>query len=243
MNHAQSKRTIDLSTAFKKHGVEGCFVLYDKTANTFVTCDSVYLPASTFKIPNSIIALEEGIIKDTFQVVRWDSTQYPIKAWNQDQTISSAMKYSCVWFYIRIAEQVGIKKYEQYLRSFQYGNMQIGTSANSFWLSGDIRITPNQQIEFLQKMYEYRLPVSKRSIDIVKNIIVLERGKGYILRGKTGGANIDENRYITWLVGYIERGSKIYYYALNFIITDFDRGRQVRYELLKDILSELKLVE
>jgi beta-lactamase class D len=245
---AQSNATADFSKQFKKHNVEGCFVLFNKTADAIMwynpkTCDSIYLPASTFKIPNSLIALEEGVIKDTLQVVRWDSTVYPVKSWNQDQTLSSAMRYSCVWFYIRIAEHLGIKMYERYLPLFKYGNMKIGNPQNSFWLSGDIRISANQQIEFLRAMYEYRLPISKRSVDIVKKSIVLERGSGYVLSGKTGGTDIDEHRSIMWFVGYLERGGDGFYYALNFITNDFNTGKQIRFELLKDILKELKLVE
>jgi beta-lactamase class D len=245
---SQHVKTNTFSHIFKKYGVDGCFVLYDKSAGAYFydnqeRCDSPYLPASTFKIPNSIIALEENLIFDTLQIVRWDSTDWPVKTWNHDQTMSTAMRYSCVWFYVKIAEQVGISKYEKYLYSFDYGNKKTGHPQNKFWLSGDIRISANQQIDFLQKFYEGRLPVSKRSIDIVKKIMVLERTKDYTLSGKTGGTDFDDHHSIMWLVGYVEREKKVFFYAMNFLTEDFIKGNQVRIEITKNILKELKVIQ
>ena len=233
---------------FDKYGVDGCFVLFNQADNEFLRynsalCDSGYIPASTFKIPNSLIALEEGVIKDTSQIIKWDGHEWPNKSWNQDQTLKTALKYSCVWVYTDLAEQIGIDKYYDYIRSFDYGNKDLTGPPTRFWLAGLFRISANQQIDFLRKFYNYNLPVSNRSIDVVKDLIILERTNSYILSGKTGGGLLTDSDYVMWLVGYVEKDNKPYFYAMNFKTNDFNKSSQARYNIVKDILMELKLIE
>ncbi|MBN2613068.1 MAG: class D beta-lactamase [Bacteroidales bacterium] len=239
----------DFKYLFDKYGTDGCFVIYNQSENEYIKynpnlCDTGYIPASTFKIPNSLIALEENIIKDTNQIIKWDGHEWPNKPWNQDQTLKTAMKFSCIWVYFAIAEQVGTEKYQEYINSFDYGNKNLTGPPSRFWLSGLFRISANQQIDFLRKFYNYELPkISRQSIDIVKNIIVLEQTDDYRFSGKTGGGRLTETDYIMWLVGYIEKDSTPYFFAMNFITNDFNKTIQARYEITKDILRELKLME
>ncbi|MBN1187259.1 MAG: class D beta-lactamase [Bacteroidales bacterium] len=234
---------------FEKYGVDGCFVLYNQADNEYIKynstlCDTGYIPASTFKIPNSLIALEEGVIQDTNQIIKWDGHEWPNKPWNQDQTLKTSMKFSCIWVYIGIAEQVGIEKYQDYVNSFDYGNKNLTGPPTRFWLAGLFRISANQQIDFLRKFYNYELPrIPRQSIDIVKDIIVIEQTDNYKLSGKTGGGILTETDHIMWLVGYIEKDSKPHFYAMNFKTNDFNKTSQARYEITKDILRELKLIE
>ncbi len=238
----------DFSAQFKKYGVDGCFVLYDQAGNSYVRynpalCDSGYIPASTFKIPNSLIALEEGIIGDTSQVIRWDGHEWPNRNWNQDQTLRTAIKYSCVWVYIGFAEKIGIEKYTAWLSSFNYGNQDLTGPPTRFWLNGPFRISANQQIDFLRKFYNCSLPVSRQSIDIIKDIIVYEKSDSWKLSGKTGTGILSDTDYIMWLVGYLEKNNKPYFFALNFKTSDFDKSGKARFSITKDILRELKLIE
>jgi beta-lactamase class D len=238
----------DFSSCFRKYGMDGCFVLYDQAGNSYVRynpalCDSGYIPASTFKIPNSLIALEEGIVKDTSQVIRWDGHEWPNKNWNQDQTLGTSIKYSCVWVYIGFAEKIGIDKYAGYLKSFNYGNLDLSGPPTRFWLNGPFRISANQQIDFLRNFYNYTLPVSRRSVDIVKDIIVLEKSDSWKLSGKTGTGMLSNTDYIMWFVGYLEKDNTPYFFAMNFKTSDFDKSSKARFSITKDILRELKLIE
>jgi beta-lactamase class D len=238
----------DFKSIFSKYGVDGCFVLYDPSDSEYIKynsclCDTGYLPASTFKIPNSLIALEEGIIKDTSQIIRWDGHVWPNKQWNQDQTLRTAIKYSCIWVYIGFAEQIGIDKYHDYVDAFNYGNRNLTGPTDRFWLAGQFRISADQQIDFLREFYNYKLPVSRKSIDIVKDMIILEQADNYRLSGKTGGGMLNDTDYIMWLVGYLEKDHKPYFYAMNFKTNNFDKTAMARYDITKDILRELKLIE
>ncbi|MCB8999412.1 MAG: class D beta-lactamase [Bacteroidales bacterium] len=232
---------------FEKYGVDGCFVLYNPEKDLYIRynpalCDSGYLPASTFKIPNSIIALEEGIVKDADEQIKWDGHEWPTQSWNQDQTLRSAIKYSCVWVYIGFAQKIGIEKYQEYLDAFNYGNKNPDGPADRFWLAGNFKITANQQIDFLKKLYYKNLPVSERSMNIVKDIIILDKNDDYTLSGKTGGGELGEGKYIMWLVGYVEVKDKPCFYAMNFVTDNFSQSRQIRYDIVKEILKKLEVI-
>ena len=239
----------DFKSVFNSYGVNGCFVLYNQRDNEYIKynsnlCDTGFIPASTFKIPNSLIALEEGLVKDTNQIIKWDGHQWSNKSWNQDQTLKSAIKYSCIWVYFGIAEQIGIEKYQDYINAFEYGNKNLTGPPTRFWLAGLFRISANQQVDFLRKFYNYKLPkISRRSVDIVKDIIVIEQTDNYKFSGKTGGGMLTDTDYIMWLVGYVEKDNNPCFYAMNFISNDYDKTSRARYDITKDILRELKLIE
>ncbi len=245
---SQLTKEQDFKKHFEKYGVDGCFVLYNQAENLYIKynsslCDTGYIPASTFKIPHSLIALEENIIKDTNQIIKWNGHEWPHKVWNQDQTLKTIMKYSCVWAYVGFAEQIDIDKYYEYVKAFNYGNKNLIGPPTRFWLSGQLRISANQQIDFLKKFYNNELNVSERSTKIVKDIIVLEQTDKYSFSGKTGGGVLSDNEDILWLVGYVEKDNKPYFYAMNFKSSDFSATKQARYEITKDILRELNLIE
>lgn len=233
---------------FQKHGVDGCFVLYNQTNDELIKynsklCETGYIPASTFKIPHSLIALEEGVVKDTNETIEWNKHEWPHKVWNKDQTLITAVKYSCIWVYFKFAEQIGIKKYYEYVNAFNYGNKDLTGPPTRFWLNGKFRISAIQQIEFLRKFYNYELKTKKVNVDKVKELIVLEETEAYKFSGKTGGGELEDNKHIMWLVGYIERGENVYFYAMNFIANDFGGLSKARYGITKDILKELKLMD
>lgn len=246
---SQKSTEMNFKSIFNQYGVDGCFVLYNQTDNEYIRyhanlCDTGYIPASTFKIPHSIIVLEEGVIKDTNQIIKWDGHEWPNKPWNQDQTLKTAMKYSCVWVYVGFTAQIELRKYQNYVNSFNYGNKNLIGQPTRFWLAGLLRISANQQVDFLKRFYNYELPgISRRSIDIVKDLIVIEQKDDYRFCGKTGGGMLTDTDYIMWLVGYIEISNKVYFYAMNFKSNDFNKTSAARYNITKDILRELKLLE
>ncbi|MFC2138806.1 penicillin-binding transpeptidase domain-containing protein [Bacteroidota bacterium] len=249
IGYAQKTIEIDLKKYFDIYGVNGCFVLYNQSENEYIKynsmrCDSGFIPASTFKIPNSLIALNEKIILDTNQIIKWDGHEWPNKNWNQDQTLKTALKYSCVWSYVGFAEQIGIDKYNEYIKAFDYGNKDLTGPPTRFWLEGPFRISANQQVEFLKKFYNYDLDISSQSIDIVKDIIVREIGDNYKISGKSGTGRLTDTTIIMWLVGYIETDNKPYFYALNITGSPADMKKYyVRNNILKEIFKELKLIK
>lgn len=234
----------DFKQQFDKHGVEGCISIYDQSSQEIISynpemCDQLFVPASTFKIVNSLIALEEDIIIDTSQVFVWNGYEWSNTNCNQNQTLNSALKNSCVWVFHDISQQIGNELYSRYLCSFGYGNINVKTQNSLFWLKGPLKISANQQVEFLRKFYNYNLDVSRINIDVVKDIIIIEREEDYNLSGKTGGAIISKGKYILWFVGYLEINNETIFFAMNFITDDYNKTKNSRYLITKSILKEL----
>jgi beta-lactamase class D len=246
--YAQKAIEVDFKAHFAKYGVDGCFVLYNESDQEFLRyspqrCDVGYIPASTFKIPHAIIALEEGIIKDTAQTIPWNGQEWPTPAWNQDQTLKTSIKNSCIWVYMEFARKIGINTYYTYVGDFNYGNQDLTGPPDRFWLAGEFKISANQQVAFLRKFYHNEIKVDQQNIDYVKDFIVLDSTDQYIFSGKTGGGVLAENKYVMWLVGYLERNDNVYYYAMNFESDDFNSTRNARIEIVKSILKELNLLD
>ena len=222
-----SANSQDVKKYFDEYDVKGSFMVYDMYSEKYYYYDSArcftrFTPASTFKIPNSIIGLESGVIADENYIIKWDSTKSR-ETCDRDLTLKDAIKFSCVWYYRELARRVGAEKMQAMLNSFDYGNKDISSGVDKFWLEGSLKISQAEQIEFLKKLYNYELPVSKRSIDILKNIIVLDSTESYIMRGKTGWG-FEDKKDIGWLVGWIEKSDNTYFYAIN-IETDKDNPR------------------
>lgn len=246
---------VDLSEFFNEYKVKGSFVLFDKKRNQFTRYDSErcrerFTPASTFKIPNSIIAIEERIIDDSNSILKWDSVESRNPLWNRDLTLKEAFRVSCVPCYIKIANNVGENNYKKYLEKFEYGNKSTTVDSDDpnlkigFWLIGELKISQEEQISFLRKLYDYKLPVTKRSIDITKEILVDEKKDNYILSGKLGRGSDSKNRKeIGWYVGYVEKGNNVYFFATNFESTnqrgDFGLARK---DITLKILRKLKVI-
>ena len=243
----KSVENYDLKKFYDKYNVTGCFVLYDKNKNEFVhynpkRCAEKFVPASTFKIPNTLIALETGVMKDENSQLKWDGVKRERAEWNKDQTLDSAFKVSAFWFYQEIARHVGEERMQKYVNDFNYGNRDTSGGLDQFWLRGNMRISPDEQIAFLRKLYENKLPVSEHSTNILKKIMLIETGENYKLFAKTGAGRQNE-KLIGWYVGFIEQKGNVYYFASN--IEADNRNRKfmpARIEAAKQILTELGLL-
>lgn len=204
--NAQVKGTIIIESLDGKER----YVYNDARARTPV------LPASTFKIPNTLIALQEGVVSAD-SIIVWDGVQRNRVEWNHDQNLSSAFKSSCVWCYQRFARAIGLEKYTEYLHQLHYGNAEGGTDVERFWLDGALRISAYEQITFLKKLYKNELPFEQEHLDLLKSIMIDEQGNGYVLRAKTGWAVPKNEAEYGWYVGYVENTKGVYFFATNLL--------------------------
>lgn len=247
------KQTSSIRNDFKKYytefKVDGSFVLYDQSNNKYIHYNEKqfkeqYSPASTFKILNSLIGLETGVIRDENFVIPWDSVVRPNPKWNKDHDLKTAFKNSTVWYYRELARRVGGNQMKFWLDKADYGNADTSGGVDLFWLKGGLRITPEQQIDFLKRLHNNQLPFSKRSVDIVKKIMITKDTLGYVVRAKTGWSDEDK-RIVGWYVGYLEKGSNVYYFANCIQSSDIDHKEfaQARIDITYKILQDLKLIE
>jgi len=210
----------DFERFFTNKKVKGSFLLYDAkrdhyTAYQYDRCREGFLPASTFKILNTLIGLETGVLQDEKTVMKWDSVKRSNADWNRDNTLMSAFRVSCVPCYQAVARKVGLERMQQWVGKAQYGHMDIRAgNLDSFWLNGKSRISQEEQVDFLRRLHEGRLPFSRRNVRILQNIMLLDEQPGYRLYGKTGWATPEPNN-VGWFVGYVEQGDNVYYFATN----------------------------
>lgn len=236
----------DWKAWYDRAGVNGCFLLYDLRADRWLAwntarTDSAFLPASTFKIFNSLVALETGAVTDENDTIRWDGIERQIPGWNADQNMRSAMRYSTVWFYQELARRIGEERMREYITRAHYGNEDISGGIDLFWLNGGLRISAREQIVFLRRLYHNDLPFSIHTMETVKEIMTLEKTGTYVLRGKTGWAARVE-REIGWFVGFLERGDDVYFFANNIDVAGAEEAR-FRIGITREILQGLGLLE
>ncbi|MBK6266349.1 class D beta-lactamase [Marivirga sp. S37H4] len=200
--------------------VEGAILIYDLEADIYYSNDFKWankgqLPASTFKITNSIIALETGTVENDSTLFKWDGEDRRMKNWEQDLILRDAFHFSCVPCYQEVARKIGVEKMITYLDTLEYGNMQIDSkNIDLFWLQGASRITQFEQIDFIKRFYQSKLPISERTEMIMKRMMVVEVNDHYKLSGKTGWSSSNGINN-GWFVGYVEAQNNTYFFATN----------------------------
>ena len=217
--HASPARPLD-QAATHFQGLQGTFVLYDESAAQYSVYNQAQsekrlTPCSSFKIYNSLIALETGVVGDEKRVIAWDGQASSIPAWNRDHTMASAIQNSVVWYYQVLAEQIGPQRMQQYLDAILYGNRDISGGISRFWLHSSLAISAYEQVELLRRLYLDDLPFSPRNMAIVRKMIIQSEEDGVKLSGKTGSAFIGGQFTVGWFVGAVERDQRRYFFAVN----------------------------
>lgn len=158
-------------------------------------------PCSTFKILNSMIALDSGVVQDENETIAWDGVVREYPFWNRDHTMRSAIAVSTVWFYQELARRVGAERMAEMVAKARYGNGDTSQTLTTFWLGGGtLTISPNEQTDFLSRLVRNELPFSPHSQSVVKDIMILEKNSNYVFAGKTGSCG-----GVGWFVGFFER--------------------------------------
>ncbi|MCC3157494.1 class D beta-lactamase [Hymenobacter sp. 15J16-1T3B] len=235
---------------FDKYGLRGSLLLYDAATGKFTAynpkrCRQGFIPASTFKIPNTLIGLETGALRDTADICKWDGVKRSFPQWNQDMTYARALRVSCVPCYQQLARRVGVARYHAQLRRIGYPGMQVtAATLDTFWLGGPSRLTSFEQIEFLRRLHAERLPVALRHQRAVKQLLVLQKTAAYTFCGKTGWRfRSAQNRDIGWFVGWLTRADgRTVFFALN-AETQPDHVADERFQTGRRAIVEQALAE
>jgi beta-lactamase class D len=236
-----------LGSVFSAHDVNGTVVLLDMSRQTCVRFNPEragerFLPASTFKIFNTMVALDEGSIPDAETVLKWDGVDRGLPAWNRDQNMREAFRSSTVWFYQELAKRTGEADMREWLEREQYGNADASGGIDRFWMDGGLRISADEQVAFLWKLHRRELSFSAPAQQMVYDLLLWEQTAEHTIRGKTGWTE-EDGRQLGWFVGYVEKGNDVYIYALNFDSTDPEFPMRVaREKILRQILGRLGLV-
>jgi beta-lactamase class D len=239
---AGSTERADLEAVFAENGLAGTFVLYDVAADHLTLVDGKragrrFVPASTFKIANTIIALETGVVKDENEIIPYGSQPQPFKTWEKDMSMREAIALSAVPIYQELARRIGLDRYREWLARLDFGNRQTGTIVDTFWLDGPLEISAVEEARFVARLAQQKLDASVRSQSIARDIIRLESRDGRVLYGKTGW-RFSSAPNLGWWTGWVEQHGKISAFSLNIDMpaaTDAPK----RVAIGKTILSKL----
>lgn len=214
----QLEHRADWAALIADSGLTGVFVLWEPDSFKLECSDTArankgFLPASTFKVFNALVALQTGAVQDEHTMIPWDSVVRRPE-WNEDMDMVTAMARSCVPWYQEVARRAGKERMQHWLDTAHYGNAVMGDSIHLFWLQGGLRITPLEQVYFMQKLNEERLPFDAVHQRTVKQIMPGDSTSTWRIRGKTGWAIRVEEQY-GWYVGWVERNGRTAYFATN----------------------------
>lgn len=245
-----------LKKYFDENKVEGCFALMDNGTGQFTIYnlaryrDSSYLPASTFKIVNSLIGLQTGKISSDGMVIKWDGVVRRVPEWNRDLTMYDAFRVSAVPYYQEVARRIGKDTMQFWLDSLRYGAKSekerfiIRSAIDSFWLDNTLKMTPDQQLGLVKRLYFDQLPFFKGYQETVKNAMLFEDKPAYRLGYKTGWGSTEQGHALGWVVGWIEENKHPYFFVLNIESPDRDFDMSAaRMKILKNILKQLGFME
>jgi len=228
---------------FAANKCTGTFVLFDVDENRITAFNPTraqkrFTPASTFKIANSVIALETKAVSSIDEILPYGGKAQPFPAWAHDMNMKEAMKISNVAIYQEIARRIGLKRMRHWLHKLNYGNEQTGPVVDQFWLHGPLTISAIEQVKFVAFLAQDKLPVSVQTQAAVRRLIQQDDDKN--LFAKTGWANRPKPQ-IGWWVGFVQKKNKIYSFALNIDMAG-EQDIPKRQKIGREILKELGLI-
>jgi len=236
---------------FDENKVSGCFALYNNATDQFTVFnlkryrDSSYLPASTFKIVNSLIGLQTGVISSDSMIIKWDGVIRSVDGWNKDLSMYDAFRVSSVPYYQEVARRIGKEKMEYWLDTLGYGAgakdtaFFIHSAIDTFWLDNTLTITPNEQLGMVKKLYFNQLPFFKKYQETVKQAMLFENNADYRLAYKTSWGKNEKGDHLAWIVGWVEENNHPYFFVLNIESPDPAADiPAIRMKILKAILEQ-----
>lgn len=244
----RKEKTIDLSEAFQ--GINGCAVIYSPAQEQYAffnedMCRQEESPYSTFKIVSALSGLQNGVISDETSTMGYDGTVYGNPAWNGNLTLEEAFQTSCIWYFREIIDSVGIGKMQEELNNLQYGNRDLSEwngsninpmeKLNGFWLDSSLKISPLEQVEILEKIFEGQSLYDSGNIEILKRIMLVDETDAQRIYGKTGTGGNGE----AWFVGFSESGGERKYFAIYLDdraqkeLVSGNKAKEIALEILK----------
>ena len=239
-----------LGKFFKDNKVEGCFALFNNSTGAFTVYnldryrDSAFLPASTFKIVNSLIGLQTGVISNDSMVIKWDGVVRQRPEWNKDLSMYQAFRLSAVPYYQEVARRIGKDTMQFWLDSLSYGTKKIKGKIDSFWLDNSLKITPDEELGLVKRLYFNKLPFYPFNQEIVRKAMLREDKPEYKLSYKTGWGVRENGHQLGWVVGYIVENNHPYFFVLTLESPDAVIDMvAVRMNMLKGILGQLGFMQ
>ena len=212
-----------------------------------------FSPFSTFKVANSLIGLDTQIIADAKQPLTFDKEKYPVQKWwpsvwkLAEYNLNSALKFSMVAIYRQLATDIGQQKMQSYVDNFTYGNQDISSGLDNFWLGGSMKISAIEQVQFLQRMHQHQLAVKPQSIEILTEVMLVDSTADYKLYAKTGAGKVlttdkSSKAMLGWYIGFVENSAGVHYFAFNFTRASYAKMKAARIKIAMNHLKKAGVI-
>jgi len=248
-----ARPAVDLARHFA--GLDGTFVLLSVPAGASgeylrhnpARAARRFAPCSTFKVPNTAILLESGTAPDPAFTLKYDPALKQPPQWARDFDLRSAFKASSLWYYQEMGRRAGLAAERRFVQQFRYGNRDVSggmdKAGKPFWVDGTLRISADEQVEFLRRLYEGKLGLSERTTALTKEIMLVEQTPAWRLSAKTGACRPSpKGQTSNWYVGFVERENAVHYFALQVGAADFGRAYEGRIPISRAILTDLGIL-
>ncbi|MFM6924794.1 MAG: class D beta-lactamase [Ferruginibacter sp.] len=238
-----------LKKYFDENKVDGCFTMLNNADGKVTVYNMKYdtmrfTPASTFKIFNSLVGLQTGRITDEKMIIKWDGVKRWNEDWNKDMDMTEAFKVSNVAWYQEVARRIGKDTMQSWIDSIGYGNKNLSGPVDSFWLNNTLKISPDEQLGFVKKLYFDQLPFRRSVQQMVRDVMVQENNSAYKLSYKTGWGFGEDGNALGWVVGWIEENRHVYFFV-TFVkapVKEIDM-KTIRMNITKGILKQYGFFE
>lgn len=245
----KAKTDNSLKKYFDENQVDGCFTLLNNADGEITVYNMAldtqrFSPASTFEIVNSLVGLQTGRITGEKMQVKWDGIKRPVDNWNKDMDMAEAFKISAEPYYQQIAGRIGKDTMQRWIDSIGYGNKDISGAVDSFWLNNRIKISPDEQLGLVKKLFFDQLPFRKTVQLMVRDLMLQEDNTAYKLSYKTGMGINSNGKNLAWVVGWIIENNHVYFFVT--FIKAQNNGKDlsaVRMNITKGILKQLGFLE
>jgi len=235
-----------LGRHFEQEGARGTFGLFDNSRGRFTIYDMERFrqrisPASTFKITHALIGLQTGRLTTDSTVIPWDGTLRDRAEWNQDLSLYRAFRVSSFSHFQTLARSIGRDTMQYWLDTLKYGNRQIGRQVDSFWLNNSLRISPDEQLGLVKRLYFRQLPFRASVQESVKKMMIQENNAQYQLAYKTGLGKTGQDMPMAWVAGWIEENRHVYPFVLQLDMptSTGDAIIEARIRILRAILEDI----
>jgi beta-lactamase class D len=247
---ASAQTAPDLGKHFE--GLDGTFVLLNGSTGEYIRHNprraaQRFAPCSTFKVPHTTILLETGVAPNPNFTLTYDPALKQPENWAQDFNLRQAYRQSALWYYQVLARRLGMARERELVERFQYGNRDtsggLDLMGTPFWVDGTLRISANEQVDFLKRLNEGRLGLSGRTTSLTRDIMLAEETPSWRLRAKTGACQPAGEETSNWYVGFVEKAGTTYYFALQMGAKDYGRAYSQRIPISRAILAELGILD
>ncbi|ROR23923.1 beta-lactamase class D [Mobilisporobacter senegalensis] len=231
---------VNFSESFQD--INGCAYFYDENDNRYDIYNSKLTkeqisPYSSFKIISTLMGLDAGVIQSKQSTMGYNGENYWNEDWNKNLNLEEAFKTSCVWYFEKVVDGLSKDYVQKILESLEYGNNDLSTwtatGHNDFWLDASLKISPEEQIEVLVKIFNYKTSFSKEHINLLKEIMLVKSDQEYKIYGKTGSAKVENG----WFVGFFEKNDRKVYFAVRldeeFLELPGPKAKEITFDIIK----------